>query len=168
MKKEIIDKLQGDGHPFEMPNLKFIDDATVSYQLNYSKEPKVLISASGMCDAGRILHHLKTYLEKQKTSIVFVGYQSEESLGRKIQNKEASVTIYETAVENKAQVFSLHGFSGHADQSELLKWLSQMKPPKKVFLIHGETESLNAFDKKIKEIYGFKTYIPKLYETVEL
>jgi len=168
MKKELITKLESKQHPFEMPNLKFIDDATVSYQLDYSKDAKVLISASGMCDAGRILHHLKTYLEKQKTTVIFVGYQSEESLGRKIQSGADTVTIYDTEVSNKAQVFTLHGFSGHADQGELLKWLSHVKAPKKLFLVHGEKDSLETFDTKIKEIYGFNTYIPKLYESIEL
>ena len=89
-----------------------------------------------MCDAGRILHHLKTYLEKQKTSIVFVGYQAEESLGRKIQMKE-SVIIYDAEVTNNAQVFTLHGFSGHADQNELLKWLKNSSPNSKISFILG-------------------------------
>lgn len=166
MKPEVIDMVQSQKHPFDMPNLQFIDDATVSYQLDYSKEPKVLISASGMCDAGRILHHLKTYLEKPKTSIVFVGYQSEESLGRKIQNHE-NVVIYNEEVKNVAQIFTLHGFSGHADQGELLKWLSQTQP-NKVFIIHGESEATTVFEQKIKERYGFDTHIPKLYDVIEL
>lgn len=166
MKPEIIDKITSQQHPFDMPNLQFIDDATVSYQLDYSKEAKVLISASGMCDAGRILHHLKTYLEKPKTSIVFVGYQSEESLGRKIQNKE-NVMIYNEEVKNNAQIFTLNGFSGHADQGELLKWLSKTQP-KKVFIIHGELEASSIFEQEIKKRYGFETHIPKLYDVIEL
>lgn len=166
MRPDVIEAIHSGKHPFEMPNLQFIDDATVSYQLNYSKAPKVLISASGMCDAGRILHHLQTYLEKESTSVVFVGYQSEESLGRKIQQHE-SVSIYNQAVSNKAQIFTLNGFSGHADQSELLKWLSQSQP-KQVFIIHGEPDVTKLFEQKIKERYGFKTHIPKLYDVIEL
>ncbi|WP_240839383.1 MBL fold metallo-hydrolase RNA specificity domain-containing protein [Acidaminobacter sp. JC074] len=166
MKPEIIQKIKGKKHPFEMKNLQFIDDASTSYKLDYSKVPKVLISASGMCDAGRILHHLKTYLEKETTSIVFVGYQAEESQGRKIQNKK-DIMIYGEEVKNRANVFTLHGFSGHADQEELLEWLTNVRP-KKLFLVHGDFEAIEAFNKKIKERYKFDTYIPRLYETIEL
>lgn len=166
MKPEIQEKILTGQHPFEMKNLHFIDDATTSYQLDFNKEAKVLISASGMCDAGRILHHLRAYLEKPKTAIIFVGYQSAESLGRKIQNKE-NIIIYDTEVINKAQVFTLHGFSGHADQMELLKWLKNIQP-KKVFLVHGEHDAIETFDQKIKERYGFETHIPKLYESIVL
>ena len=166
MKPEITEKIMSKKHPFDMTNLKYIDNATVSYRLDYSKEPKVLISASGMCDAGRILHHLKTYLEQAKTTVVFVGYQAEESLGRKIQMNE-NVIIYDNEVENIAKSVTLHGFSGHADQNELLKWLKNTSP-KKLFLIHGEVDSMAVFNQKIKERYGFETHIPKLYETVEI
>lgn len=166
MKDELVSEIMSDKHPFEMPNLLYVDDATKSYQLDFNKDAKVLISASGMCDAGRILHHLRTFLPKEKTSIVFVGYQAEESIGRKIQNKE-NIRIYDTEVINRAQIFTLHGFSGHADQNELLKWLQHVTP-KKLFLVHGDPEAIDTFDQKIKERYGFETYIPHLYETIEL
>jgi len=166
MKPEIIHKIKTKKHPFEMKNLQFIDDASTSYKLDYSKVPKVLISASGMCDAGRILHHLKTYLERESTSIIFVGYQSEESQGRKIQNHQ-NIFVYGEEVKNNAQVFTLHGFSGHADQDELLEWLSNVEPSK-LFLVHGDPEAIEAFNKKIKERYKFETYIPRLYETIDI
>ena len=137
--------------------------------LDKSNEAKVLISASGMCDAGRILHHLKTYLELDKTSIVFVGYQSEESLGRKIMNKEATVSILGDAVNNVANIHVLSGFSGHADQEELLTWIGNLSnTPKKIFLIHGEIEVIKRFDQKLKERFGYNTYIPNLKETIEI
>lgn len=168
MKPELIQAVLSDQHPFEMPNLQFVDDAKASYMLNFSKDPKVLISASGMCDAGRILHHLKTYLEKKKTNLVFVGYQSEESLGRQIQNKESPLSIAGEDVVNDAQIHTLHGFSGHADQSELIHWLSKVEPPKKIFLVHGESDSIKTMAELIHKTYQFKTYTPKLYETIEL
>lgn len=168
MKPNLIKDLEAGQHPFDMVNLKFVDDAKSSYMLNFSKDPKVLISASGMCDAGRILHHLKAYLEKQKTNVIFVGYQSEESLGRQIQNLVTPLKIADAEVDNKAQIHSLHGFSGHADQSELITWLSEIKSPKKIFLVHGESNGLDAMRAKIKDIYGYTTYTPTLYEVIEL
>ena len=136
MKPEITEKIMSKKHPFDMTNLKYIDNATVSY------------------------------LEQAKTTVVFVGYQAEESIGRKIQMKE-NVIIYDNEVENIAKSVTLHGFSGHADQNELLKWLKNTSP-KKLFLIHGEADSMAVFNQKIKERYGFETHIPKLYETVEI
>ena len=168
MKPEVVQALEEKKHPFDMKNLHFIDDATKSYQLNFNKDPKVLISASGMCDAGRILHHLQAYLEKSTTAIFFVGYQSQESLGRKIQNQVKEVKILDAVVENKSQIKVYHGFSGHADQGELLDWLKNMSSPKKIFLVHGEQESIEVLQEKIKTQYGFETHIPSLYEVIEI
>lgn len=166
MKDELVHKIMSGQHPFNMKNIHFIDDATTSFQLNFKKEPKVLISASGMCDAGRILHHLKAYLPKTSTHILFVGYQGTESLGRRIQNKEP-IEIYGEAVENNSTIHTLSGFSGHADQNELMKWLFKSQP-QKIFLVHGEKESLTTMAQKIKERYKIETYIPQLYETIEI
>lgn len=169
MREEIISKLESKDNPFDFKNLSFISEAKESIMLNRSKDAKVLISASGMCDAGRILHHLKTYLEKEKTNIIFVGYQSVESIGRKIMNNESKITILGNEVMNLATNYVLAGFSGHADQNELLEWIGSLKNiPKKVFLMHGEKEIIDIFDKKLKEKYNFNTYIPKLHEEVEI
>ncbi len=169
MKSDIIGILNREEDPFSSKNIKFVDEAKDSIMLNKLKDPKVLISASGMCDAGRILHHLKTYLEKEKNNIIFVGYQSEESLGRKIMNNESTVNIYDEEVINKANNYTLSGFSGHADQEELLEWLGNITSPiKKVFIMHGEIDSMEIFEQKIKERYKLETYIPSLYETVEI
>ncbi len=169
MKTSLLNLIDKEKDPFSSPNIKFIEEAKDSIMLNKLKDPKVLISASGMCDAGRILHHLKTYLEKEKTNIIFVGYQSEESLGRKIMNHETTISIYDEEVINNANSYTLSGFSGHADQGELLNWLSAIQTPiKKVFLMHGEADALSTLDKKIKERYKLETYIPSLYETIEI
>jgi metallo-beta-lactamase family protein len=168
MRPEIIKALEGKDHPFDMKQLTYVSDATKSFQLNFDKNPKVIISASGMCDAGRILHHLKAYLPKASTHVFFVGYQSEESLGRKIQNQLSPLTILNESVDNKCQVTTFHGFSGHADQGELLQWVSQQESPKKIFLIHGEKEGLACLEKLIHEKYGYETYIPELYEVIDL
>lgn len=167
MKPEVISAIENKHHPFDMKQLTFVSDASTSYKLNFNKEPKVLISASGMCDAGRILHHLKMYLDKESTHIFFVGYQSEESLGRKIQKKDPEIQILKETVLNNSQVKTFHGFSGHADQQELLDWLSNIKAPKKIFLIHGESNSIEILSNKIQSIYHYDTYAPKLYEILE-
>lgn len=174
MRPEVIQLIQSGQSPFSLKTLRFIEDAKESHMLDQAfkdgngplKKAKVLISASGMCEAGRILYHLNTYLEKQKTNIVFVGYQAQESLGRKIQSNEPEIEIFDKSLKNNAGKYTLSGFSGHADQSELLEWLSKTKP-KRIFLMHGE-EGLQVMADKIKEIYGFETYIPSLYERIIL
>lgn len=167
MRPEVISKIQGKKHPFEMKQLTYVNDAKKSFQLNFNKEAKVLISASGMCDAGRILFHLQAYLEDPRTHVFFVGYQSEESLGRKIQNKVSELTILDQPLINRSQIKTFHGFSGHGDQKDLLNWLSEIQPPKKIFLIHGEKESMAVLGRKIQSIYGFETYSPALFEILE-
>lgn len=167
IREELVKKLNENIDVFSFPNLTFITEPKESIMLNKSDIPKVIISASGMCDAGRILHHLKASLPDKKTSIIFVGYQSEESLGRKIMNSE-NVIIGGEEVENNAEIHVLSGFSGHADQNELLDWVSHFSSLKKLFLVHGEIDSIYVIDKKIKDQFGYNTYIPELYETVEL
>lgn len=166
MKAPIIEAIQGNHHPFDMKQLTLVSDASKSFKLNFDPEAKVLISASGMCDAGRILNHLKAYLPKASTHIFFVGYQSQESLGRQIQTMVDQVTILGETVDHKSTVKTYHGFSGHADQKELLAWLGQMDKPQKIFLIHGEKESIQSLQDKIQSLYGYPTYVPELYETL--
>jgi metallo-beta-lactamase family protein len=174
MRPEVIDLIQAGKQPFMLKTLKFVEEAKASHMLDKAfqdnkgplNQAKVIISASGMCEAGRILYHLNTYLEKQKTNIVFVGYQAEESLGRKIQEGQKEVTIFDKKISNLAGHYTLSGFSGHADQEELLQWLSESKP-KKIILVHGE-DGIPVMAEKIKALYNFETYIPKLYETIVL
>jgi len=168
MRPEIIKSLEGKDHPFDMRQLTYVSDATKSFQLNFDKTPKVIISASGMCDAGRILHHLKAYLDKASTHVFFVGYQSQESLGRKIQSGLSPLTILEETVDNKCQIKTFSGFSGHADQGELVQWISQQKSPKKIFLIHGEKDSIQVLKNLLEDKFDYPTYVPKLYEIIDL
>lgn len=95
-----------------------------SKQINFNNEPKVIISASGMCEAGRIRHHLKHNLWKENNIILFVGYQAEGSLGRILLNGEKSVTLFGEEITVNAEICSLHGTSGHADQAGLLSWIT--------------------------------------------
>lgn len=169
VKENIVKDINEKIHPYEFKNLKFITEAKDSIMLNKSEESKILISASGMCDAGRILHHLKAYLDNEKTAIIFVGYQSEESLGRKIKNEDSSITIYGKEITNKAKIYTVSGFSGHADQGELLNWIGKLKkPPKRIYLMHGDLKVTQTFQILVENKYNYETYIPKLYEIVEI
>ena len=143
-------------NPLDFKNLKFTRTSQESMWLNSDPTPKVIISASGMCDAGRIRHHLKHNLWNRKSSIIFVGYQAEGTLGRLLLDGAKEVTLFGENVQVNAQIHNLEGFSGHADKDGLLAWLSGFQTvPKHVFLVHGEGESKKAFAYTVKEKLGY-------------
>lgn len=147
--------LKGD-NPLDFKNLKFTRNTADSQMLNNDKTPKVIISASGMCEAGRIRHHLKHNLWDSRNSIVFVGYQAEGTLGRMLVEGAKEVRLFGETVMVGAEIHNLEGFSGHADQSGLLEWLGGFQQkPKQVFLVHGETDSKKDFAKLIEEKLGY-------------
>lgn len=147
--------LKGD-HPLDFKNLKFTRSSEESQQLNFDPTPKIIISASGMCEAGRIKHHLKHNLWNSKSSIVFVGYQAEGTLGRSIVKGDKDVSIFGEKIHVNAEIYNLEGFSGHADCEGLLDWLSAFKrSPHKIFLVHGEEASKRGFAKRVKDSLGF-------------
>ena len=151
--KEYI--LSGD-NPLDFPNLSFVRSSDESKQLNFDSVPKVIISASGMCEAGRIRHHLKHNLWDKKNSVVFVGYQAEGTLGRAILDGVDTVTLFGEDVKINAEIYNLEGFSGHADQNGLFAWIAGfVQPPKQLFLVHGEEESKFAFAKLVDEKLGY-------------
>lgn len=147
--------LKGD-NPLDFKNLIFTRSSEESKALNFKEEPKIIISASGMCEAGRIKHHLKHNLWNPKSSIVFVGYQAEGTLGRSIINGDKDVSIFGEKIHVRAEIYNLEGFSGHADRDDLLEWLSGFKQkPRSIFLIHGETASKHSFAAYVKEKLGY-------------
>ena len=155
--KEYI--LSGD-NPLDFPNLVFTKSSDESRQLNFDQTPKVIISASGMCEAGRIRHHLKHNLWDQRNSIVFVGYQAQGTLGRAIIEGEQIVTLFGEDIQVNAQIHNLEGFSGHADQNGLFAWIAGFEqPPKQLFLVHGEEESKKDFAELIKEKLGYEPVV---------
>ncbi len=128
--------------------------------LNTDHSPKIIISASGMCEAGRIRHHLKHNIWDSRNSIVFVGYQAEGTLGRFIVEGAKEVKLFGETIMVGAEIYDLEGFSGHADQAGLLDWLSGFtQAPKQIFLVHGEEESKNEFARKVKEDFGYDTVV---------
>lgn len=161
--EEARDKILSGDNPLEFKNLHFTHTTDESKALNMSSEPKVIISASGMCNAGRVRHHLKHNLWKKNSSIVFVGYQAEGTLGRRLKNGEKEVRLFGEDIYVQAKIESVEGFSGHADQGGLLDWLKGFKEaPKKVFIVHGEPDARDEFSKKIEDELGFSTVVPKM------
>jgi len=160
--------LEGD-NPLEFENLHFTQSVEESKILNASKEPKIIISASGMCEAGRIKHHLKHHLWKKESSIVFVGYQAEGTLGRKIIDGEKYVKVLGEEIRVNAQIHNVQGFSGHADKNALLDWIRGFEEkPKKVFLVHGEAEAKSSFAAEIKKTLQLSCIIPEYNKVYEI
>ncbi len=154
--EETKDYISKGDNPLEFANLKFTQSTEESQWLNIDKEPKVIISASGMCEAGRIRHHLKHNLWDARNSIIFVGYQAEGTLGRCLIEGQKEVTLFGEKIQVNAKIYNLEGFSGHADMDGLIGWLKGFqKPPKQLFLVHGEPEVKIEFAKTIKERVGF-------------
>ena len=142
--------LSGD-NPLDFKNLEFTRSSEESKALNNNPSPKIIISASGMCEAGRIKHHLKHNLWNPLSSIVFVGYQAVGTLGRSIINGDKNVSIFGERIHVEAEIYNLEGFSGHADRDALLNWLSGFrKEPSQIFLVHGEEESKKGFADLVK------------------
>ncbi|MBR5925787.1 MAG: MBL fold metallo-hydrolase, partial [Firmicutes bacterium] len=164
--KEYI--IKGD-HPLDFMNLHFTPTSEESQRINVDPTPKIIISASGMCDAGRIRHHLKHNLWNPKNSIVFVGYQAEGSLGRRLVDGEKTVTLFGEEINVAAEVHNLEGFSGHADRDALYAWLCGFeKQPKNIFLVHGETASKEGFAKYVKENKGWDCTVSTGYDEFDL
>ena len=160
--------LSGD-NPLDFPNLKFTRTSEESQMLNVLSAPKVIISASGMCEAGRIRHHLKHNLWNKKSSIIFVGYQAEGTLGRYILDGAKKVMIFGEEIQVNAEIYNLEGFSGHADKDGLFAWLSGFKvKPKNIFLVHGEAESKAAFARTVGEKLGYECIVVDGYSEYEL
>lgn len=151
--------LKGD-NPLEFKNLKFTRTSKESQDLNFNKEPKIIISASGMCEAGRIRHHLKHNLWNPKNSIVFVGYQGQGTLGRSLVEGIKMVTLFGEEIQVNAEIHNLEGFSGHADQNGLFAWLAHFEQkPKQIFLVHGEEESKKDFAKLVNEKLSYEPIV---------
>jgi len=156
-------------NPLDFYNLKYTRTVEESRQLNISKESKVIISASGMCTAGRIKHHLKHNLWRRESSIVFVGYQAQGTLGRRIKEGEKVVKIFGEEIQVNAEICSLEGFSGHADREGIIQWIKSFKnKPKKIFMVHGEEEAIEEVSRKIEEELKIKTHIPELGESLSI
>ncbi len=152
----------------ESIKLHFTHSAEESMALNKINSHAIIIAGSGMCDGGRIRHHLKHNLWRPESSIIFTGFQAKGTLGRRIVDQEKTVYILGEEIAVKAKIYTLGGFSAHADQKELLEWLAALKNTPEVFVVHGEEETSLKFADLIKERFNYKTHVPEKGEVFEL
>jgi|WetSurSiteA1Bulk_404760.scaffolds.fasta_scaffold00851_6 metallo-beta-lactamase family protein len=148
------------------PGIKihFVQNVHESMSLNKIKSGIIVIAGSGMCDGGRIQHHLKHNLWRHECSIVFVGFQGKGTLGRKIVDRAKIVNILGDEIAVRALIHTINGFSAHADRAELLAWLSSFRNSPEVFVVHGEEEVSLSFAELVKEKFGFATHVPEKKE----
>ena len=160
--------MRGD-NPLEFPGLKFTRTADESKELNEDTTPSIIISASGMCEVGRIKHHLKHNLWNPKSTILFVGYQAPGTLGYNIVNGAKTVKIFGEEIAVNARIEYIEGYSGHADQEWLMNFIySFITKPKHIFLVHGEPESQDVLKEKIESEIGIPVTTPEFGETYKL
>lgn len=161
--------LENGEDPFGFKLLHYVREVAESKALNDLRGPAFILSASGMCEAGRVLHHLRNTIENPRNTVLITGFQAEHTLGRKIVDRMPEVPIFGEPMRLRAEVVKLNELSGHADQSELLAWLRPMtKTLKRVFLVHGEPAQSAALGKAIESIYGLPVTIPARGERVQL
>ena len=140
-------------NPFRFPLLEFTSTTSESKRINASPGGNIIIAGSGMCSGGRIVHHLRHNLWRDDCGVFFLGFQAGGTLGRRLVDGASSVRIFGDPVSVAAQVFTVNGFSGHADQSELLDWIAA-KPISRVMLVHGEPEAIRSLKRRIEETDG--------------
>jgi metallo-beta-lactamase family protein len=163
---ELFDKdmqrfVRRNGSPFDFADLKITQSTDESKAINQIKGTVVVIAGSGMCTGGRIKHHLVNNISRPESTIMFVGYQAIGTLGRRIVNGEKEVRILGSNRSVQARIAQVHGFSAHADRDELLTWLRTLKrPPRKLFVVHGEADSAQQFGRFVREKTGWEVVVP--------
>ena len=166
---EVKEAMEKGDNPLEFPGLKFTRTAEESRALNEQNDSSIIISASGMCEVGRIKHHLKHNIWNPNSTILFVGYQAPGTLGRKIVDGAKTVKIFGEDVNVAARIEYIEGFSGHADQEWLMNFIySFFTKPKHIFLVHGEPEGQIELKRKIQEEINIPVSIPTYGEKYEL
>lgn len=166
--RETHDLIKRGGDPLHLPGIRFTQSAEESKSLN-NVNGAIIISASGMCEAGRIRHHLKYNLWRPECTVLFVGYQAEGTLGRLILDGEKVVRIFGDEIAVKADIKFIECYSAHADQAGLLDWVKHFtKPPKEIFVVHGETEAANTLAGLIRSELGYNVTVPTWQQTVEI
>jgi metallo-beta-lactamase family protein len=158
------DMIKEGKNPFIFPYVHFTQTVEESKIINSIDNGAIILAGSGMCTGGRIKHHLKHNLWRPESSIIFVGYQAKGTLGRKIIDGAEKVKIYGEEIAVKARIFTINGFSSHADKPVLIEWLKHFKNKKNVFLIHGEPEVLEIFRENINRKLKLKPHIVEFGE----
>jgi metallo-beta-lactamase family protein len=159
----------GQGEPFGFARLRYVASPDESRALNDRPNPCIIIAASGMCEGGRILHHLRHGLGDPKNTVLFVGFQAEGTLGRRLRDGAETVNIFGDPVRVCAEIAALDGFSAHADQRELVEWVARLTPmPRRIFLVHGDLGPAEVLAGVLRERTGAEVRIPEKGEEFEL
>lgn len=166
--EEMYEAFKKGDDPLGARRVKYIKDVEKSKALHYDHEPKIIISAAGMCEAGRILHHLKNNIENPKNTVLIVGYMAKNTLGRRIAEKHRKVKIFGQEYQLNAEVRVMDSFSAHADRNELFEYVRPLKGSLKgIFIVHGEEEQSEQLYELLKE-NGFPAHFPNLGDQIEL
>ena len=155
--------------PFGFQRLQYVREASESKKLNDLHGPLVVISASGMCEQGRILHHLRNNIEDPRNTVLVTGFMAQDTLGRKLVEKWQEVLIFGEPMRVRAEIASLDELSGHADQQELLQWVKPLAASlRKVFLVHGEPAQAETLAKLLHSTYGLEVAVPQPGQSFDL
>jgi metallo-beta-lactamase family protein len=167
--KEAADFFLRNGSPFDFPNLKLVKTVDESKTINHIKGTVVIIAGSGMCTGGRIKHHLVYNISRPESTILFVGYQAEGTLGRQIVEGSKEVRILGQMCRVRAKIVQMGGFSAHADRDELLRWLSGFEaPPSRLFVTHGESKTALSFADLVTKTKKWPVTVPQYQDQVVL
>jgi len=167
-KKTSEEFIENGDNPFGFNELHYTRSVEESKSLNEKSGPMIIISASGMCEHGRVLHHLRNNIDDPKNVVLIVGYQAKNTLGRKLVEGNKSVNIFGESYPVRASVYVMDAFSGHADRSDLLDYISRVKELKQIFLVHGEETQLHAFKGALEQNDYKNIHIPSYGEEVEI
>ena len=166
--EQALELVKDGTHMFTFPNLNLVESSEESKMLNMDTTPKVIISASGMCDAGRIRHHLKHNLWRANSAVVFVGFQSPGTLGRRLLDGVEKVKLFGEEIAVKAKIVNFQGLSSHADHDHLIEWIKAFDPkPAHVFVVHGDEDVAPAFAEELCTL-GFRAHAAKFTECYDL
>jgi len=155
--------------PFDFPGLVMVKTVEQSKAINHIKGSTIIIAGSGMVTGGRIKHHLVTNITRPESTVLFVGYQAQGTLGRHILEGASEVRILGQTYPVRARIAQIGGFSAHADRAELSRWLSSLEtPPRRVFITHGEEGAAESFGDYLKEATGWAVHVPEYKEQVIL
>lgn len=163
------DSFRSGGSPFGFQRLRYVETPDESKSLNDVKEPCIIVAASGMCEGGRILHHLRHGLGNPRNTVLFVGFQAEGTLGRRLREGATTVNVLGEPIRVAAEVAALDGFSAHADQTELLAWVARLDPaPRQIFLVHGEPGPAETLAEALRAHTTARVHVPHRGEEFDL
>ncbi|MDD5574358.1 MAG: MBL fold metallo-hydrolase [Candidatus Omnitrophica bacterium] len=167
MNHEVKNMIRRDHSPFDFAPLRYVQGQEESKSLNNDKRPMIILAGSGMCEAGRVLHHLKNNITESRNTVLVVGYMAKNTLGKRIVDRERIVRIYGLEYELNAEVVVINALSGHADANDLLRYAQECSPFKRVFLVHGDEEQTKSLYDRFQE-HQLNPYMPQKDEEVLL